>query len=335
MTSLHYDQGIWFIYDGECPLCKSAAQALRIKKEHGRLNLVDARSNVHPHLIEQINRRGFDLDEGMVIYKNGHFYHGKDALRFMAKYSDTQGLFNLANKTFFWSDTLARLLYPWMRGIRNALLRRRHVSPIDNLALQQQPTFKSIFASDWDNLPPVLVKHYSNRPYTEDRKTFEGTMNIHCSGPIKYLAPLFWLMGGIPPHSEQGVPVTVHFDSEKQSKAFVFNRTFHFKLRKPYSFKSRMLPISKNEVIEVMRFGLGWRMKCVWQDGRVKLLHNGYALKWFGHLIPLPLTHLLGSGNAEEVAVSENAFEMSVKITHPFWGTFYDYNGQFQLKEDS
>lgn len=158
-------------------------------------------------------------------------------------------------------------------------------------------------------------------------------MNIQCSGPIKHFAPLFWLMGGIPPHSEQDVPVTVHFDSEKDSKAFVFNRSFHFKRRKPYSFKSRMLQISGNEVIEIMRFGLGWRMKCIWENGRVKMVHNGYALNWFGHLIPLPLTPLLGSGNAEEIAINENEFDMSVKITHPLWGTIYNYEGRFQLKE--
>ncbi len=34
---------VWFVYDGECPLCTNAAMALSIKKELGSLNLLNAR----------------------------------------------------------------------------------------------------------------------------------------------------------------------------------------------------------------------------------------------------------------------------------------------------
>ncbi|MEJ2755215.1 MAG: DUF393 domain-containing protein, partial [Gammaproteobacteria bacterium] len=68
---------IYIVYDGECPLCRNAAMALKIKQEYGRLVLLNARE-CHEHaVVQEINNRGFDLDEGMVIYDGERFYHGK------------------------------------------------------------------------------------------------------------------------------------------------------------------------------------------------------------------------------------------------------------------
>lgn len=199
--------------------------------------------------------------------------------------------------------------------------------------MNEYPIFKNIFGRDWDSLPPVMHKHYANRPYSDDMTTVEGTLDVMCAGPIKFLAPLFWLMCGIPPHTEKNVPVTVNFTSDKDSNSFHFKRIFHFKKCKEYSFNSRMIQVKDNEVIEIMRSGFGWRMRYVWEDNRVKLKHEGYIIHLFGRSIPLPLTFLMGEGNAEEVAIDDNTFDMVVTITHPWWGKIYEYKGRFKVKE--
>lgn len=125
--------GAWFVYDGECPLCNSAAHAFRIKQEHGSIHLIDARICAADPLIDAINERGLDLDEGMIIYAHGQFYHGKDALKFMAQYGDSQNVFMVLCKSLFWSNAISSLTYPGMRAVRNWLLRRRGIGPIDNL----------------------------------------------------------------------------------------------------------------------------------------------------------------------------------------------------------
>lgn len=199
--------------------------------------------------------------------------------------------------------------------------------------MNNEPIFKSIFGDDWNRLPPALNKHYANRPYTNDMTQVDGILDLMCSGPIKIFAWLFWLMRGIPPHSEKNVPVTVYFESDTDSKSFHFNRVFYFKSRKTYRFESRMIQTKENEVIEVMRSGLGWRMNYVWENERVKLLHKGYVLCVFGRFIPLPISYLLGEGYAEEVAIDENSFEMFVTITHPWWDKIYEYKGRFAVKD--
>lgn len=333
MNDQYQKKEIWFIYDGECPLCNSAAQALKIKKDYGTLHLLDARLTKSHPLIEKTKKNGFDLDEGMVIFDGHQFYHGSTALNFMARYGDNRGTFNLLNKALFWSGKFAFITYPWMRGIRNLLLRLKKVPKIDNLNLKNEPIFKDIFGTAWNELPPVMHKHYANRPYTNDCTIVEGKLDVMCAKHLKLFSPFLWLLGGIPPHNEKDVPITVKFKSDETTKKFHFNREFRFRKRKPYHFRSSMIQKAGNEVIELMRFGLAWRMNVVWEDDRVKLQHKGYALHLFGHYLPLPLTLLLGEGNAEETAVDENTFDMFVDITHPLWGKIYEYKGRFEIKQ--
>lgn len=329
---MNSENSIWFVYDGDCPLCTNAALALRIRRQYGNLQLVNAREEKDHFVVQEIYKHRYDLDEGMVIYDGNQLYHGKDALSFMAKFGERRGLFNLLNKGLFWSSTIASVIYPWLRGLRNQLLRQRKVAQIDNLNLKSEPIFKSIFGESWDMLPPVMLKHYANRPYTNDRTTVKGNLNVMCTGPIRLLSPLLWIAGGIPPANAQNVPVTVMFESDEQSKAFTFHRTFHFADRKPYSFRSKMLQVMGNEVIELMAFGIGWKTSFHWEDGCVKLKHRGYVVKLFGHYIPIPLTFIFGAGNAIETSVDDCTFDMQVEITHPLWGKVYGYNGRFKLE---
>ncbi|MGH1487343.1 MAG: DUF4166 domain-containing protein [Cellvibrionaceae bacterium] len=334
MTHESRHKEIWFVYDGECPLCKNAALALRIKEDYGSLNLLNAREEKDHYLIAEINKRALDLDEGMIIYDGNEFFYGKDALRFMARYGDNRGVFNVANKALFWSNTLSKVVYPWLRGVRNALLRFKKVGRIDNLALKNEPIFKSIFGDSWDDLPIVMKKHYANHPYTNNVTRVEGSLDVMCKPPLTYLSPLMKIMGQIPTRNENAVPVTVYFESDENTKSFHFNRIFRFKGQKPYLFHSRMLQLNDNQVIEIMRFGLGWKMRYNWDGEKVILEHDGYALSLFGHFISIPLTLLMGKGYAEEMPIDDKTFSMITHITHPWWGKLYEYKGQFVVVED-
>ena len=331
MSALEEKSGVWFVYDGDCPICTYAAEALRIKQELGPLHLLDAREATGDPLIDEINRRGLDLDEGMVIYVHGQFHHGKNALKFMAQYGSSKNVFMSTLKSLFWSDNLSRLVYPWMRGARNWLLRRREMGRLDNLGLKNEPTFRSIFGEDWNNLPPIMKKHYANHPYSTDITTVEGVLDVYCKPPLLWLSPLMRMLGQIPTFNERRVPVTVQFENDSNSKSFHFNRRFNFPNRAPYVFHSRMFQTKNNEVVEVMRFGLAWKMQYSWDGEKVVLAHRGYALQVFGYLIPLPLTILMGAGNAAEYPVDDNTFDMEVSIVHPWWGEMYGYKGRFEV----
>lgn len=124
---------VWFVYDGDCPLCNSAANALRIRKAVGNLHLVNAREEGNYPLLQEIKARNLNLDDGMVIKFQDICYHGADALHIMALLGTGQGWFNRMNAWLFRSRALSALCYPAMRGVRNLALRLKGVPRLRNL----------------------------------------------------------------------------------------------------------------------------------------------------------------------------------------------------------
>lgn len=123
----------WYVYDGECPLCRTAARALRIREAVGKLHLINAREEIHHPVIQEINARGLDLDKGTVIKFGENFYHGGDAMVVMALLGSSTGWFNRMNAALFRSPSFAQFCYPAIRSGRNLLLWFKGVGQIRNL----------------------------------------------------------------------------------------------------------------------------------------------------------------------------------------------------------
>jgi predicted DCC family thiol-disulfide oxidoreductase YuxK len=322
---------VWFIYDGDCPICRRAAQALRIKKAVGTLHLLNARENREHPLVKDVNTRGLNLDDGMALKFLENFYHGEDALHMMALLGSTQGWFNRMNVVLFRSKTLAKWCYPPMRAARNILLRLKGVEKIDNLGLvPDEPLFKAVFGESWHALPSVLKRHYAVRPYSEDRVRVEGTLDVHISPMVRMMARI---TGMLLAYSGDNIPVTVIFHSGKNSKAFHFERTFHFPEHGNITFRSHMERINDNILVEFMRFGIGWKLAYVWDGHKVILEHRGYVWRVFGFLLPIPVQIVLGKGYAEEQVLSEDTFSMWTHTMHPLFGKTFGYAGAFKITE--
>lgn len=195
----------------------------------------------------------------------------------------------------------------------------------------QEPIFKSVFGNSWSCLPPVMHKHYANRPHSNDISTVEGTLNVMCKW---YLMPLFWLFDFAPPYNETNVPVTVHFTSDHNSPAFCFDRVFYFKNRKPFHFRSRMTQVKDREIAERMSYGICWHSHYFWDGKQVLLQHKGYSLRLGNIYIPLPITWLIGRSDACETPVDDKRFDMSATITHPWLGKIYGYKGRFEVVKE-
>jgi hypothetical protein len=197
------------------------------------------------------------------------------------------------------------------------------------------PIFKNIFGAAWADLPPVMKKHYANRPYSDDLVTIEGVMDVFCAGPIKMFWRLFLLMKSIPPFCQEKVPTIVHFRSDPRNNRFYFCRNFHFAGRPPYFFNSYMVQVKQNEIIEVTAGSMGWRALYSWEGGKVVMRHKGYAIKIGRFYLPLPLAFLIGEGYAEEIAVDDNHFDMCMHLAHPKWGKIYEYKGRFKVTKQA
>lgn len=195
------------------------------------------------------------------------------------------------------------------------------------------PIFQSIFGEQWACLPPVMRKHYANRPSSQDIVTVEGLMKVEISLFAKLLRPLFRLSGALVPYEGENIPVTIYFRSEPHSSAYCFDRIFHFPNKRPYHFRSRMVPVGENQVVDYMSIGIGWNASYRYDGKKILIEHQAYKVKLFGKLVRFPLELLLGRASAEEEAVSEDRFCMNLHIQHPLFGRVYAYSGEFFIKE--
>lgn len=197
-----------------------------------------------------------------------------------------------------------------------------------------QPIFKSIFGHQWMDLPQVMHKHYANRPYSDDVVTVEGKMDVEFGWLVKLFSPILRLVGALVPYQGKDIPVTVHFRSEPDSTAYCLDRTFNFPDKKPYVFFSKLIQIKDDVIVEVMKYGIGWKHRFYYDGNKVLLEHKGYVWKVGGNIIPVPIGLLLGRGYAEEEALNENTFRMKMNITHPLFGKMYEYRGVFKVVDE-
>jgi predicted DCC family thiol-disulfide oxidoreductase YuxK len=131
-----FEHAIWFVYDGQCPMCSAAAAAFQVRKAVGALHLVDARLDLaHPALAE-VNAARLDLDAGMAIKYGGRLYHGADALHLMALIGSENGWLNRMNALLFRNKAVAAFAYPFMRAARNLAVALKGSGKINNLGRQ-------------------------------------------------------------------------------------------------------------------------------------------------------------------------------------------------------
>ncbi|MCZ4279248.1 DUF4166 domain-containing protein [Kiloniella laminariae] len=191
--------------------------------------------------------------------------------------------------------------------------------------------FEQIFGADWEKLPPVLQKHYTVPPYSDDFVIAKGTLDVTVSPMISVLARL---TGMLVADSGKGIPVSVTYRSCRKN-VFRLERQFHFPGKSPVTFHSTMEPSSGNQLVEFMRFGIGWKLSYDWDGEKICLCHRGYVWRLFGFVIPIPLSLLIGRGHAEEYALTETSFRMWTHAKHPLFGVTFGYAGEFEITEVS
>lgn len=225
-----------------------------------------------------------------------------------------------------------------MRATRNVLLWLKGISPINNLLATPDPhapIFSSIFGTSWPELPTVIRSHYCIRENSEDEVVVEGKLDIKVAWLTGLLARL---SGTLVAHSGNDVPVTVTFRSghgPEDGRAFYFDRAFIYPKHGTKHFRSRMLPIGGNELVEIMRFGIGWKLAYRWDGEKVILEHRGYVLRVGQRMIRLPLEWIIGRGYAEEHPESNDTFSMFTYALHPWFGKTFAYSGHFKISQNS
>lgn len=191
--------------------------------------------------------------------------------------------------------------------------------------------FEAIFGDKWQQLPPVFKRHYANRAYTQDKFTVKGTITIHNKGIMKWFGPLMGWLRTLPPYAADHVPITVDYVSSADSNAFHMQRIFYYPNKAAFVFNSKMIPLHDNLLVELTQAYVGWKMAYEYDGEMIKLVHQGFVLKFFKWFIPLPVEWVIGKCQSYEVAISDDEFRMNMQFTHPWFGVLYEYYGNFRF----
>lgn len=114
---------IEILYDGQCPVC--AGYCERIRQDN--IALVDAREP--GPLLQEITRLGFDIDEGMVVKKDGQIFYGSEAMREIVKVKQAGRL----ERLLFGAKPVAATVYAVSKAVRNVALWFLAIDKIGNL----------------------------------------------------------------------------------------------------------------------------------------------------------------------------------------------------------
>jgi predicted DCC family thiol-disulfide oxidoreductase YuxK len=120
----------FLLYDGDCPVCSAYVAMSRLRQLYPSLRVMSARSE--PALVVALRRKGYEINEGMVLSLDGTIFFGADAMRMIASLGRlSPSLWRRAVLALTGAAPWSRPLYPWLNRGRQVLLRMLGRRPID------------------------------------------------------------------------------------------------------------------------------------------------------------------------------------------------------------
>jgi predicted DCC family thiol-disulfide oxidoreductase YuxK len=107
-------------YDADCPICSRYRDYVAIRRAYD-LQLRDARQ--HRGEIEELARRGFDINTGMILVGPQGVLQGAEAVIAMRALTHERGPGDWLFRLLLKAPWLVRFGYPFARGVRHLLLR--------------------------------------------------------------------------------------------------------------------------------------------------------------------------------------------------------------------
>ena len=253
------------------PICNAAAQALQIRQRFGALYTLDARSAVErPRCCRKFAAAGFDLDQSMVIYHQGQFYHGPSALKFMAPARRRpRGAFNLFNKGAVLVGYACRRPVPL--DARRPVTRCCGGGVSAELTTSAARTARFFFGYLRRRLGKPCRRYFTNitptRPYSDDIVTVDGRSRHPRRRPDTTAQPGAGPDGRHSPvHDARRSGDSPVLRVTATHPLFTSTGSSAFRAASLTGFHSRLLPRGGNEMVEIMPFGLGWRAAYTWGE---------------------------------------------------------------------
>ena len=321
---------LYLIYDGDCPLCKNTALAVRIKQSITHFVLINARDS-HP-IREHVIAQGYDLDQGILIIYQGKTKQGRAALVWLTQLCAPDNIFNRSAIYLFQKAWRANLLYPCLKGIRRTLLWLRGRQLIQQ-APQTVPTLyqQICLQTKAHAMHPLFKSHYNIHFNKIECIGMRGKLDISFSKTYSNLKPLFRLIGFSIDQQGDNISTQVELISQLDSTVIAMNRILSFKPKK-IQVNTMIKQLSATEFIEITNNLFCWKFRYKYKQNTLSMHHIGYGVMLGRCYIPIPgVRLLLGTPYAEETAINEYEFAMQTHISHWLSKKLLCYHGTFKI----
>ncbi len=181
---------------------------------------------------------------------------------------------------------------------------------------------------DWNKLPAVIQRHYSVP--IDSNTCLKGNMEIGYPNLLWPLINLIHLCGGLVSRRGKRVETLVEKTISAQNATLYWKRTLTYPDSRKDYFYSHMVYLQAHELIEMVRFGFGLRLKVSVKNGNLVYRSNGHIWQYGKLRLTFPDWLVLGEATIIEHAVSDQQFRLDFSIRHPLWGKCYWYHGTFQ-----
>lgn len=189
--------------------------------------------------------------------------------------------------------------------------------------MHTQALMQQALGPQWEQLPPVLQKHYQLASHTD-----VGALDIEYPGFMQVPLSLLHRIGALLHRRGEAVPTTVEkwMDGRTQH----WKRTISFADGRKIYFKSHWHYAGGNELIEYVNPFLGLRMAASVDDGKLIYTGRSFILKLGALKLPIPEWLVLGHTSIVETALDDERFAMDFRLKHPLFGQIYRYAGTFR-----
>lgn len=200
------------------------------------------------------------------------------------------------------------------------------------------PLLQTILSDEaWHRLAPAVRSHYRLSPNPPRTMTLSGMMDDIFHIPlIKPLLLLASRLDALVAFAGSDIPVTVrNWTNPNRPQALFWHRTFTCPDGRTRIFRSRMEATERpGEVVELLRYGVGIRMRVVEREGALVYLALEHCWKIGRWFVPIPNWALLGTATIVERAISDREVYLDFVIEHPWYGRTFGYRGRFSLPDD-
>ncbi len=184
------------------------------------------------------------------------------------------------------------------------------------------------------NKIPTVFKSFYGIGCDKYKKNFNGTLSVKYQSWMHCLRPFIFLMQlGIPKPGKNFL-MTGAIASTQENHIFQFDRDYIYPDGEVIQLQSSWEIDEKDRTTEFIGRRIGWRFTMRCDNQKILMIHDAFVIKLFNRIFPLPLHRLVvGTGFAEQVALSDNEMLIHMSITHFIFRKIYDYKVKVTLRD--